>query len=149
MSRADSLAINDKAVQDFVLEGEINEAEITAGAAQGRKWFSLRRLRMGFTSSFATNGYLILPTWLGGLVLQWGTSAAVASDRRLTVSFPIEFPSSCLIALANYKANTTMVDHCQSYGVANFSKTSFQIENQWVLDGSIGTFAGVWFALGH
>lgn len=93
MSRADTLAVNDKAVQDFVLDGEITEAEITAGAAQGRKWFSLRRLCFGFQASFTTNGYVVFPSWLGGLILQWGVSGAVAGNARVDIPFPLAFPN--------------------------------------------------------
>ncbi|TLP63155.1 MULTISPECIES: gp53-like domain-containing protein [Pseudomonas] len=92
MSRADNFAVDDKAVQDFVLKGEISEPEISAGAAQGSKWISLRRLRMGFAVKLAQNGYVTFPTWLGGLIIQWGRVAAPTADREYEVTFPIPFP---------------------------------------------------------
>ncbi|KPA88068.1 hypothetical protein PF66_05421 [Pseudomonas asplenii] len=91
MSRADTLAANDKAVQDFVLNGEISAAEMVAGEAQGSKWLSLRRLRLGFSVSMARNGYLIFPSWLGSLILQWGRVATPTGDIEYSVSFPIAF----------------------------------------------------------
>lgn len=108
-----------------------------------------KKLRWGFAISLAVNGYIVFPTWLGALVVQWGTSAPIAIDNRVTVSYPIEFPTACLVALANYKSNASTADHCQSYGVANIGKASFMIENQWVYNGSVGAFAGIWIALGH
>lgn len=95
MSRADSLAVNDKAVQDFVLEGEISEAELTAGAAQGRKWFSLQRLRFGFQASLTANGYIVFPSWLGGIVMQWG-AVSVGTDSLATVALPMSFANANL-----------------------------------------------------
>lgn len=91
MSRADNLAISDKAVQSFVLDGEITDAEVAAGVAQGRKWFSLRRLRLGFEASLTQNGYLVFPVWLGSLIIQWGVSAAGNSSD---IAFPLAFTSS-------------------------------------------------------
>ena len=44
MSRADILALNDKAVQDHVLTGEANDAEISAGDTESKHWVSVRRL---------------------------------------------------------------------------------------------------------
>lgn len=108
-----------------------------------------KKLRKGFAISLAANGYIAFPSWLGGLVLQWGTSGAVTYDNRLTVSYPIEFPTACLAALANFKSGAAQADHCQSYGVANIGKASFQIENQWVYSSSANNFAGIWIAVGH
>ncbi|WP_256815682.1 MULTISPECIES: gp53-like domain-containing protein [Pseudomonas] len=108
MSRADSFAVNDKAVQDFVLEGEITEAEITAGAAQGKKWFSLRRLLFGFVASFTTNGYIVFPWWLGGWIFQWGqyTSGATA-NAAVPVSFPLAFKAYCLQVHVSPQVNSS------------------------------------------
>ncbi|QXH50348.1 hypothetical protein KSS94_20735 [Pseudomonas fakonensis] len=92
MSRADNLAVTDKAVQDFVLQGEISEAEVTAGAAEGRKWFSLRRLQWGIQGSFGANGYIRLPWWLFGLILQWGY-VNKPSAGALAVAWPLAFPT--------------------------------------------------------
>ncbi|NWA64714.1 phage tail protein [Pseudomonas reactans] len=107
------------------------------------------KMRFGFYLSLAQNGGIVFPRWMGGVVIQWGSSAVVPLDDRLTVSFPIEFPNACLVALANYKGAATVSNHSQSYGVANFTKTSFQIENQWVYNANAQNFAGVWLAVGY
>ncbi|NWA67700.1 phage tail protein [Pseudomonas reactans] len=107
------------------------------------------KMRFGFYLSLAQNGGIVFPKWMGGVVIQWGSSAVVPLDDRLTVSFPIEFPNACLVALANYKGAATVSNHSQSYGVANFTKTSFQIENQWVYNANAQNFAGVWLAVGY
>ncbi|MGR3992423.1 phage tail protein [Pseudomonas sp. 1121_17] len=54
-----------------------------------------KRMRFGFAASMTSNGYLILPTWLGGFVFQWGTvpSSAVAGTQK---NFVIPFPTKCL-----------------------------------------------------
>lgn len=108
-----------------------------------------KKMRKGFAFSFQPNGYFAFPSWLGGLVIQWGNSAAIPVDNRLTVSYQIEFPSTCFIALANYKSNAAFTNHCQSFGVANIGKASFQIENQWVYGDTANAFSGVWLAIGY
>lgn len=95
MSRADNLAVSDKTVQEFVLDGEVSEAEVAAGAAQGRRWLSLRRLRFGFQASLAASGYIVFPSWLGGIVMQWG-AVSVATDSLITVALPMSFANANL-----------------------------------------------------
>jgi len=124
------------------------QAEVNAGALDDVA-VTPKKLRWGFAISLAANGYVMFPTWLGGIVLQWGLSSAVTYDGRVTVSYPIEFPTACLVALANYKSNDTSVDHCQSYGVAKLTKTNFIIENQWVYNGNAANFPATWIAIGY
>ena len=58
-----------------------------------------KKLRLGFASSLTPNGYVVFPSWLGGLVIQWGAvSFPTTGDNRLAVSFPIEFPDSVFYA---------------------------------------------------
>ncbi|WP_267269465.1 phage tail protein [Pseudomonas protegens] len=49
-----------------------------------------RKLRLGFAISLGLNGHIVLPSWLGGLVLQWGSVPVSSTSASFT--FPIEFP---------------------------------------------------------
>lgn len=56
--------------------------------------------KAGFAVSIAITGYIKFPSWLGGLVIQWGrTASALDAGGGQTISFPIAFPNSrfCLI----------------------------------------------------
>lgn len=57
-----------------------------------------KKLRMGFVLSLTTNGYLILPSWMGSFIVQWTTSAAIAPGGTGSVSWPIAFPANCVWA---------------------------------------------------
>jgi len=50
----------------------------------------------GFAVSLSANGYIKLPGWLGGIVIQWGNSATTSSG--VSVTFPLAFPGACLSA---------------------------------------------------
>ncbi|MGG5288472.1 phage tail protein [Pseudomonas shirazensis] len=78
-----------------LLTGTIaTQAEVNQGATEIAV-VTPKRMRFGFAASMTSNGYLILPTWLGGIVFQWGTvpSSAVAGTQK---NFVIPFPTKCL-----------------------------------------------------
>lgn len=89
----------------------INNAELTAFMPSNCT-FTLRQTSSGtvigevfhqgnvgtyFPNSKAANGYQKLP---GGLILQWFTTASLASNTLTTVNFPIAFPNACFNAVA-------------------------------------------------
>ncbi|WP_371359860.1 hypothetical protein [Pseudomonas sp. KT_2_4] len=55
-----------------------------------------RKLRAGFLSSFTENGFIAFPTWLGGLIIQWGRTAVLTDGSATNVSLPFTFPSTTL-----------------------------------------------------
>lgn len=189
MSRADSLAATDKQVQDFVVNGEITEAEITNGAANGSKWLSLTRalflirsataaatealrgvlrvgtqaevnagalddvavtpkkLRWGFAAVIAANGYIILPTWLAGLVLQWGNTTTLSGSTK-TQSFPVAFPNECFGAVATARNTGGGGDTVEIIG--DPTPTSISFVSFFISGSATQQAAKVWYlAFGH
>lgn len=60
-----------------------------------------KKLRWGFQILKESNGYVVFPTWLGGLVIQWGYQNLPASATT-TYPFPMAFPSACASIVATF-----------------------------------------------
>lgn len=57
-----------------------------------------KKLRWGVTYSLGgSSGYLGFPSWLGGVIFQWGSATNLSTNT--SVNFPIVFPSDCYLVL--------------------------------------------------
>jgi hypothetical protein len=54
------------------------------------------KLRSGFAISLAASGYIKLPDWMSGLIIQWGskTIATGVASANADVTFPLTFPNA-------------------------------------------------------
>ncbi|MHC8288437.1 phage tail-collar fiber domain-containing protein [Pseudomonas sp. XS1P51] len=56
-----------------------------------------KKLRFGFAYSFTPNGYIAFPSWLGGFIVQWMKTQAIAPGAfTALVTYPIAFPNGVL-----------------------------------------------------
>lgn len=62
-----------------------------------------KKLRMGVSFSLGITGFIAFPSWLGGLVLQWGYGTETHSDTGFRF-FPMAFPTTAvaMVAMANF-----------------------------------------------
>lgn len=82
-----------------------SQAEINAGTDDA-KFVTSKKVRAGFAISLTASGYIAFPTWMSGLIIQWG-AASVTGGTTNTVMLPIAFPTGAFMALATPGASAT------------------------------------------
>ena len=73
------------------------DAELLAGASDTVVATPLK-LRLGFAVSIGTRGYVAFPTWLGGVVIQWGKETTVTSST--VINLPYAGMANCYSVVA-------------------------------------------------
>jgi len=74
--------------------------------------------KFGFAVSLGSTGYLQLPTWLGGVVLQWGIvpmPGSSGSDNPTSFSFPLAFPNACFVVVPGTYGGTDRITFIKSF----------------------------------
>ncbi|KPA92708.1 phage-related tail fiber protein [Pseudomonas asplenii] len=116
------------ATQEQVVAGVDNESFVTS-----------KKLRFGFAMSLAPSGFVAFPSWLGGLVIQWGTT------NSTSVTFPLQFPANLhylSLVAANYDSTAAVAGQYQSY--RSSSTTGFTASAVLAAPGSLK-----WLAIGN
>jgi hypothetical protein len=108
-----------------------------------------KKLRLGFQFLRETNGYVIFPSWLGGLILQWGLTQPrlvnTVGTLEETHPLPVQYPNRALIALANHQGTARAMT--SGVSVAAFSTTEILIafENSRADQG----VSALWLSVGY
>ncbi|MFV3383129.1 gp53-like domain-containing protein [Pseudomonas sp. NY15354] len=98
-------------------------------------------MRWGFAKSLTANGYIVFPTWLGGLIVQWATTSH--SGESIWVTLPLEFPAACLFACVNMQTDNGAAV------VMTRSKTSLGGSALISAANATGTNTYNWLAIGY
>ncbi|UNM18590.1 phage tail protein [Pseudomonas sp. ArH3a] len=93
-------------------------------------FISPKKLRWGFNGSWTVNGFIVFPTWLGGVIIQWGEGVVqTAADSVQTVAFPLTFPNSCFQVNAGTSATGTTDDAHYILTGKSLSNATFKQES--------------------
>lgn len=122
------------------------QAEVDAGVLDDVA-VTPKKLRWGFAAVIAANGYIIFPTWLAGLVLQWGNTTTLSGATK-TQSFPVAFPVECFGAVATARNTGGGGDTVEIIG--DPTPTSISFVSFFISGSATQQAAKVWYlAFGH
>ncbi|OUM74453.1 phage tail protein, partial [Pseudomonas caspiana] len=78
------------------------QAQVNAGADDATI-VTPKKMRWGFSAvlgGHGSNSYIVFPSWLGGLIIQWGTTGIVASVTNSSHTWPFAFTTSPVVLLS-------------------------------------------------
>jgi hypothetical protein len=61
-----------------------------------------KKLRWGISFSKGSNGYLVLPSWLGGFIFQWGNLGIAGGNVANLTLLPLAWPTGFLQGVATF-----------------------------------------------
>jgi hypothetical protein len=102
-----------------------------------------KKLRKGVSFNIGANGYVALPSWLGGFIFQWG-SASTSAGGGVFVTWPTAFPN--VVVHASGSANASVVTPAIVTASAGLANGSFFASNGSGAAVAIGIF---WLAIGR
>ena len=96
-----------------------------------------KKLRLGFSILLAINGYIVFPTWMGGLIIQWGR-LSVAASTTTAFSLPIPFPTTFFAGMCQSMTLSMSTTYTTGFGLEATNLNSAKIQNNY--SGSALTF---------
>ncbi|QVX14448.1 hypothetical protein DB356_06875 [Pseudomonas congelans] len=117
-----------------------------------------KKLRAGFAINLAQNGYLALPTWLGGLIFQWGRftyapAIAANTEYSVTINYPVAFPGSVYVQFSGCQEFTATASggtsNVTSNARSNGTLTSVNVNFRAILSGAASSLILNFFAIGR
>lgn len=129
-----------------------SQEEVDTGSADN-KFVSPAKMRFGFAfikGGGGANNAIVFPTWLGGLMIQWGAHLAQVADAETVVTFPLGFniTPACVSTFAHDGVLTQSTVASQ---VRALTATGFQSRREDIINTS--SFSGTayirWIAIGY
>ncbi|WP_051311888.1 phage tail protein [Zooshikella ganghwensis] len=105
---------------------QATDEELAMGEVDG-KYISPKKLRFGFSVSLKQNGFITFPSWLGGIIFQWGkVDFIVKGNTHLQIArFPIRFSKEVFsVIVSGYNADTMSEGVEMNIGVKSYTTES-------------------------
>lgn len=123
------------------------QSQVDAGAIDGRS-ISPLKLKFGFSVSLTANGFIQFPSWLGGIIFQWG-SASGAADYVIT--YPKQYSSAVFFNTAICQGGIAAAPNDASFAEVYTNTTSqFAVHCYRAAPGGVVSYPrGIqWFSIG-
>jgi len=126
---------------------KIATQELTDAGADDATIVTPKKMRWGFSILKAVNGWIVFPSWLGGLVIQWGQGIAMANDGNdaagtgadTYITFPRAFPSVCAsVVVTHHGARANLPAIIRNLTTTRFSAETPDVQAQYVRFIAIG-----------
>lgn len=124
-------------------DGSLVASADPATGARSRALATMQKFADEFEVSLNQNGYQKLPS---GLIIQWGISASIADDQRITTTFPITFPNNCFVVVPASGASALGRSSFAEVHSISWTTSSVVFEN--LCNAGITTQAR-WLAIGY
>ena len=99
-----------------------------------------KKLRLGFSVLLGTAGHISFPTWLGGVIFQWGNQT-VPANSSVNAGLSRAFTTVCLAGFATWSGFSTSDQYAPR---ATPSGGNLQLRNTNGADDTL-----MWFAIGY
>ncbi|MGL6404602.1 phage tail protein [Aeromonas hydrophila] len=114
-----------------------SQAQTDAGTADDVA-ITPKKLRSGISFMLGSVGYICLPTWMGGIIIQWGLGIG-ASTYDFSISFPVAFPTACWAATVScdYTEGTGRIGYvaCKKERTRLVCRSSDTLSTNWIAIG--------------
>lgn len=122
--------------------GIATQSEIDNGATD--RVVTADKMKFGVAYRLTANGYIALPKWLSGLIIQWGVTNVANPPAGQTVNLPMEFPSAFLIPFASYRQSMGGATTDRNTAAIPIGRTQIALTGEWSTE---MTFH--WLAIGY
>lgn len=101
---------------------------LTTAGVDNTTMVTPKKLRAGFQFVVnGLNGYIIFPQFLGGFIIQWGTTTQAPANGSVTANYLYAFPTAVLKSLAFYDAGDS--PNVATFNVSRINNSSLKINN--------------------
>lgn len=89
-----------------------------------------KKMRWGFQILKAANGYIVFPSWLGGLIIQWG-NVPVAASSTLVAALPIPFPNNYFAGVCQSTTLGMSTNYTTGFGISSNGRDKINLQNNY------------------
>lgn len=133
LTAINSLAATPAATETVAGKAKIATQALTNAVTDDATFVTPKKIGSGFAISLGSSGYIALPAWLGGLIIQWIKGAddpADITEPTQTLTWPLAFPNAVLNVQLSIQIAAASITADVSYEFYGASTTGVSIQRQ-------------------